>query len=398
MIIDLQKFVACERPQWTELERVLSRIESEPDQKMTLEQLQNFHRLYERTAADLAKITTFSSEPETRRYLENLVARAYGEIHETRERQQRLQPLKWFFQELPRTFRRHIRAFWLSLGITLVGCAFGGLAITFDHESKSVLMPFSHLQGDPADRVAEEEQAMEDRLAGGKTSFSAFLMTHNTKVSIFALALGMTWGVGTMILLFYNGVILGAVAVDYIQAGQTKFLLGWLMPHGVVEIPAILIAGQAGLVLALALVGWGKRIPLAARLREVSRDIVTLIFGVGLLLVWAGLIEAFLSQYHEPIIPYAAKIAFGTVELILLCLFLAKSGTTRTNSNGEGSTFMGSRRHEAFETPPHPAFGHPLPQRGRGQGEGATASTRIHGEDDSVVARKGQSEPPKPPT
>ena len=43
----------------------------------------------------------------------------------------------------------------------------------------------------------------------------------------------MTWGVGTIIMLFYNGVILGAVAVDYIRAGQTKFLLGWLMPHGV---------------------------------------------------------------------------------------------------------------------------------------------------------------------
>jgi len=332
MIIDFRRFVASERPHWTELERLLTRLESEPNQRMTLEQLQHFHRLYERTAADLARITTFSSEAETRRYLENLIARAYGEIHETRERQSRFQPLKWFFRELPRTFRRHLRAFWLSLGITIAGCMFGGLAIAFDPDSKSVLMPFSHLQGDPADRVAEEEQATEHRLSGGKTSFSAFLMTHNTKVSIFALALGMTWGVGTMILLFYNGVILGAVAVDYIRAGQTKFLLGWLMPHGVVEIPAILIAGQAGLVLALALVGWGKRISLASRLREVSPDVATLIFGVGLLLVWAGIVEAFLSQYHEPIIPYAAKIAFGSVEFILLCLFLARSGVSPEKS------------------------------------------------------------------
>ena len=53
-------------------------------------------------------------------------------------------------------------------------------------------------------------------------------------------------------MLFYNGVILGAVAVDYVRAGETKFLLGWLMPHGVIEIPAILIAGQAGFMLALA--------------------------------------------------------------------------------------------------------------------------------------------------
>jgi len=47
----------------------------------------------------------------------------------------------------------------------------------------------------------------------------------------------MTCGLGTIILLFYNGVILGAVVVDYILAGQATFLLGWLLPHGSFEIP-----------------------------------------------------------------------------------------------------------------------------------------------------------------
>jgi uncharacterized membrane protein SpoIIM required for sporulation len=327
VIIDLQRFVAAERPFWTELEKALSRLEAEPHKRLPLEQIQRFHLLYERTAADLARITTFSSEPETRRYLESLVARAYGEIHETRERRGRINPLKWFLETLPQTFRRHVRAFWMSVAITLAGCAFGGFAIALDPESKSALMPFSHLLQDPAKRVAEEESATTDRLAGHKTSFSAYLMTHNTKVSIFTLALGMTWGLGTIIMLFYNGIMLGAVAVDYAAAGQTKFLLGWLLPHGVIEIPSILIAGQAGLLLAHALVGWGQRLPLKARLREISRDIVTLIFGVGLLLIWAGFIEAFLSQYHEPIIPYSAKIAFGLFELSLLILYLSKSGT-----------------------------------------------------------------------
>ncbi len=329
MIIDLQKFIQHQRPAWAELEAMLNRLEADPDQPLSLDRLQRFHQLYERTAADLARITTYSSEPETRRFLENLVARAYGEIHETREKQRRFYPLKWFFQTWPRTFRRHIRAFYLSVAITLAGCAFGGLAIAFDPESKPVLMPFSHLLGDPAKRVAEEESATEDRLHGRKASFAAELMTHNTQVSIFTLALGMTWGIGTMIMLFYNGVILGAVAVDYIRAGETKFLLGWLMPHGVIEIPAILIAGQAGLLLAYALIGHGKRNSLRSRLRNLSGDIMTLIFGVGLMLVWAGFIESFLSQYHEPVIPYSAKIAFGAVELILLFLFLAKSGAKK---------------------------------------------------------------------
>ncbi|MEY4387226.1 MAG: hypothetical protein RLY20_2509 [Verrucomicrobiota bacterium] len=327
MIIDLQKFVANERPIWEELENLLKRLENEPNLRLTLEQLQRFHQLYERTASDLARIATFSAEPETRRYLENLVARAYGEIHETRERRRKVYPLRWFFQTLPETFRRQVRYFYASVAITLLGCAFGGLALWFDPDSRHVTMAFGHDDITPEQRVAREERAVDDQLSGHKTGFSAQLMTHNTQVSIFTLALGMSWGVGTGIMLFYNGVILGSIAVDYIRAGQTKFLLGWLLPHGVIEIPAILIAGQAGLILGVALIGWGRRVPLATRLREVSRDLFTLICGVALMLVWAGIIEAFLSQYHEPVIPYEAKIAFGLVELLALVVFLAKAGS-----------------------------------------------------------------------
>jgi len=325
MIIDLQKFVASERRHWADLESLLEKLENDPGFKLSLDQLKHFHYLYERTSADLAKITTFASEPQTRRYLESLVARAYGEIHETRERPHRLAPVHWFVNTLPQTFRRHLRAFWLSVGITIVGSLFGAGAIAFDPGAKSVIMPFSHLQGDPSERVSREERTADDRLSGVKGTFSTTLMTHNTQVSILTLALGMTWGVGTIIMLFYNGVILGAVAADYLLAGQTKFLVGWLLPHGSFEIPAILIAGQAGLILGGALIGWGGRASLGTRLRQVSRDLVTLMLGVAGLLVWAGFVEAFLSQYHEPIIPYWAKISFGAVELGLLALFLARS-------------------------------------------------------------------------
>jgi uncharacterized membrane protein SpoIIM required for sporulation len=341
MIIDLQRFLAAERPHWAEFERLLAQMENNPNRKLTLEQLRHFHQLYERTAGDLAKITTFSSEPETRRYLENLVARAYGEIHETRGRQRRFAPVKWFFQTLPHTFRRHVRAFYLSVAITLAGCVFGGFALMFDPESRHVTMAFGHDMMTPEERVKREEQTEQDRMSGGKTSFSAKLMTNNTRVSITTMALGLTWGIGTIIVLFYNGIIMGAISIDYIQAGQTKFLLGWLLPHGAIEIPAILIAGQAGLVLAKALIGWGRNVPLRDRLREISKDLTTLIFGVAVLLVWAGFVEAFLSQYHEPVIPYYAKIAFGLIELALLILFLSMSGKKRADArevlNSKGS-------------------------------------------------------------
>ncbi len=326
MIIDLQKFITEERKYWTELEEILNRLENDTLYRMTLAQVKRFHYLYQRTSADLAKVTTLSSETDIRRYLESLVARAYGEVHEIRGKAHRFAPLTWFFRTLPQTFRRHIHAFSLSLTITLLGIIFGGAALSFDPEAKEVIMPFSHLKGGPSERVAREEESARDRLQGQKARFSTYLMTHNTKVSIFTFALGMTWGIGTMTILFYNGVILGAVFLDYILAAELKFLAGWLLPHGSIEIPAILIAGQAGFVLAGALIGWGKRISLRRRLQEIFGDLVTLIFGIAIMLVWAGFVEAFLSQYHEPVIPYSVKIGFGIVELMALTCFLGMSG------------------------------------------------------------------------
>ena len=331
MIIDLQRFITSERPYWTELESLLYKMEFDPKQVLNLATVRRFHYLYERAAAGLAKVNTFASEPDTRRYLESLIARAYGEFHETRDRRHRFVPLVWFFQTLPQTFRRHARAFWLSVGITMAGAVFGGLAVAFDPDAKAAILPemFANHLNDPSERVAREEHRTRHESAGQMSTFSARLMVNNIKVSINALALGLSWGIGTIVLLFYNGIILGLIAVDYVAAGQTVFLLGWLLPHGVIELPAVLMGGQAGLVLAGALIGWGQRRGLRARLRAVTPDLTTLIFGVALMLVWAGLVEAFFSQYHEPVLPYAVKITFGCLELALLVAFLSRAGQTR---------------------------------------------------------------------
>ncbi|MCP4371719.1 MAG: stage II sporulation protein M, partial [Deltaproteobacteria bacterium] len=243
MILDLRKFIKEEQPYWDELEGILDELEKGTGRRLDLAGLKRFHYLYQRSSADLAKLTTFSSEPNMRRYVESLVARAYGEIHETREKPHRLVPLYWFFTSFPRTFRKHIRAFGVSFLAMFIGFVLGGFAILIDPDAKESLIGFSHLKGDPSERVAKEEDTDKDRLQGRKTSFSSFLMTHNTKVSIFTLALGMTYGIGTIIMLFYNGVILGVIALDYMVAGEAWFLFGWLLPHGSIEIPAILVAG-----------------------------------------------------------------------------------------------------------------------------------------------------------
>ncbi|MCC6489080.1 MAG: stage II sporulation protein M [Candidatus Hydrogenedentes bacterium] len=330
MIIDLERFIREERPYWEELEKTLIRVESDVAYRFDLAAARRLHYLYERTSTGLSRLSTFASEPELHRYLEALVARAYGEIHEVRGKSHRFAPLRWAYRTFPRTFRRNVMAFWLTVGITLAGSALGGAAVSFDVQAKDILMPFPHLQIDPRERVAEEEKVgEEDERQGTKVVGTSFYFTHNTQVAITTLGLGAIWGLGTIIILFMNGVMMGAVTLDYINAGETTFLAGWLLPHGAIEIPAILIAGQGGLLLGKALIGWDSRLSIKARLRAVTPDLLTLIAGVAIMLAWAGFIEASLSQYHEPVIPYWVKIWFGTVELILLTLFLALSGRKR---------------------------------------------------------------------
>lgn len=328
MILDLDKFIETEKTCWAELEQMILRFENRSAFKLNLEGLKRFHYLYQRTAADLVKLTTFSTEFDMRHYLENLVARAYSHIHETRVQRLRFRPVRLFFHDFPQTIRRHISALWLSIAVFLIGCAFGIVVMQLDSGTKEILLPFAHLQISPAERVAKEEKATgkQDQLKGRKTTFSAVLMANNIRVSIMTLAFGMTWGIGTLIMLFYNGVILGAVSLDYILGGQTKFLIGWLLPHGSIEIPAILLAGQAGLVLANALIGWGQPISMRDRLRKIINDLMIFIFGIAVLLIWAALIEAFFSQYHEPVIPYEIKIGFGVIQFILLIAFIRWAG------------------------------------------------------------------------
>ena len=324
MIVDIPQFVAAERPYWDELQALLEHMDAEPEHRLTLAEIQRLHYLYERCSAGLARLDTFSTGAALRGLLESLVSRAYSEIHETREPAK----IRWkaLLTAFPRAFRRHLGAFSLSLGITLLGCAFGWFAIRMDPHSKAVLMPFQGLLNSPAERVHEEETAKTDRLSGAKASFSAELMTHNIQVTVFTLALGMTWGVGTVVLLFYNGVILGAVAADYVAAGFGTFLSGWLLPHGSIEIPAILLGGQGGFILAGALIGWGERTARSARLRAVAPDLFAIVGGAAAMLVWAGLVEAFISQYHQPVLPYGLKIAFGACELAALTAFLGWAG------------------------------------------------------------------------
>lgn len=326
VLLDLDRFIVKERPFWEELSRLVQQSEENPSRRPSLEEVQRFHYLYQRTSSDLVKLKTFAGEAETSRFLERLVARAYSRLHARRAREMPFRPWKWLTETFPQTFRRHGLAFALSIGTFILGGLFGAAALKFNYELKSDFVPpqFSHLNEKPSKRVEREEKAEFDGFAG-RHSFSASLMTHNTKVTIMTMVTGFLWGIFTFVLLFYNGILIGIVAFDYLADGQGTFLTAWILPHGSFELPAIFIGGQAGLVIAHAMFGWGTNLKLRERFARIRTDLLTLIGGAALMLVWAGIIESFLSQYHSPGF-YPFKIGFGAVQLTLLILYLSLCG------------------------------------------------------------------------
>lgn len=345
MIIDLERFVAVERPRWERLEERLTAWEADPQGLRTMTEVREVERLYQRASADLARLATYAAEPTTIRRLEALVARGYVAIYGASSRRQRFRFWPWLVSTWPRTFRQHWGAFQLAAAVMLVGGIFGAGAMAFDERAKPILIgPFGHLAGDPSDRVRKEETRTYS--AEGEAAFAGELMAHNTRVTFFSLALGMTAGVGTLVLVFFNGSLLGAVMLDYLRAGEGVFLAGWLLPHGVIEIPAILIGSQAGFVLAGALLGRHTAQRLPDRLRAVAPAVVTLAGGAALMLVWAGVVEALFSQRHKPVLPYAFKISFGVIEGLVLVSLLALGGRAQ-----ELKTLLARRRAPAAHEP-----------------------------------------------
>jgi uncharacterized membrane protein SpoIIM required for sporulation len=327
VILNLERFQAQARPSWKSLESLLAVLESRPDRRLNSAEAQQLQELYAQAAADLNRVTHGALAPELRQYLERLVARAYAELYYAPPMRSEIwKPRSWLriFTAFPEAFRRQSRYFALAVLVTALGCALGGLAVRYDPASVDVLLPADYLRN-PGQRVYEEEHGDGRRhpdSAQIEAAFSARLIRHNIEVALLAAALGVTFGIGTGLLLFENGVLLGAVAVHYTRQGFGLFMTAWLLPHGVFEIPSILIAGQAGFYMARLLLHRRED----RNVRQSMREWLLLVAGLAMMLVWAGLMEAFFSQHHEPVLPYGFKVAVGGAELVLLTVYLLLIG------------------------------------------------------------------------
>jgi uncharacterized membrane protein SpoIIM required for sporulation len=203
-----------------------------------------------------------------------------------------------------------------------LGAVVGFTAVIRDPAQARALLPDQFFTQSPAARVEKIESGKEpiDTLRKA-TEFGSFLYTHNIQVSFLTFAAGALTFAGGLLLLFYNGVILGAVAAQYLAEGAGTFFVAWVGPHGALELPSIVFAGAAGLLAGNALLMPGDS-GRSAALRDAFPAVFRMLSACAALLVCAGLIEGSFSQLSARSVPYAAKIAVALALFAATCAWL----------------------------------------------------------------------------
>jgi len=306
---------------WKRLAQLLARVETHGYRALRLSEAHELGRLYRSACADLLVARAELMDANLADYLDSLVARAYSLVYA--ERPQSLRRA-WHFvwHEFPALVRSEWRLVALSAALILLGAALGAFVVASDDKALAVVIPDMHLDQTPGERV-EGEHITGAHDAGHSAVFSSFLFTHNIQVTFLVFALGITFGIGTAGALFWNGIPLGALAAQYHRSGEALFFWAWILPHGVVELSVVMIAGAAGFVLARGLWFSGAWSRQAALARE-AKTAVRLVLGGMPMLVVAGLVEGTLSQMHAPLVPYWVKLTFAAGLFLAMLAYLQR--------------------------------------------------------------------------
>lgn len=310
---------------WDEYRALLERARTGGLARLPARDLSRFGALYREVSADLARARTYGGSAELVYTLERAVGAGHNLLYRPAERSWRLLRA-WLTRGFPALVRRR----WRAIALAAV-CLY-----------LPALVTFAALRADPTrarDVVpavlmarAEEAQAKEARGEGyvevpqiSMPTLASGLISNNVGVTFTAFAGGILAGLGTFAILVFNGVHLGSAAAVFANLGVSLHLWTFVLPHGVVELTAICIAGGAGFLLGSAILLPG-RLTRRQALVERGSEAISLIAGTTMLLVIAGVIEGFVSPSE---LPRAAKMTFAAVVAVLLVLYLAFAGRER---------------------------------------------------------------------
>ncbi len=278
------------QPFWVEFSENLAAL----DDKHNDSKWDNFPADYRRICQHLSLARTRCYSLALTERLQKLVFDGHKLLY-SNQKAPWLRVLSFFFIDFPVTVREHKMAFFASLVIFLLPAIIIGVMCYYDNTFLYNIMP--------AENVSQMEQMYSTGIETyGKirASDSDWMMfghyiQNNISISFQVFAGGLLAGIGTLFYLFYNGVILGGVSGHLTQFGVGDNFWGFVCGHGSFELTAIVIAGQAGLILASVLINPGNA-SRRERLVQQGRKAAIIVAGTTIMLIVAAFLEAFWSS------------------------------------------------------------------------------------------------------
>jgi uncharacterized membrane protein SpoIIM required for sporulation len=289
-------------------------------------ELQELGLLYRQTASDLAVVREDPTSHQLAAYLNQLLGHAHNLVY--MGRRPKLTGALRFYATYPRCFCQMLPQVGLAFLLFVVSGVLA-LAVTLREPA------FAHrLLGRPMIEALERHQMWTESIVTVQPLAASAILTNNLLVSFTTFALGITGGIGTVWMLTLNGMLLGVVAGATWQAGMAQQLWSFVAPHGVLELPAIFIAGGAGLEIARGLLFPGF-LPRRQSLVLAGERAVRLVLGIVPMLIAAGIIEGFVSPSDLAV---SLKFTFAAVVLSILVIYLLSgrvSGKAQTRENSD---------------------------------------------------------------
>ena len=274
-------------------------------------ELQELGLLYRQTASDLAIVREDNTSNQLSAYLNSLLGRAHNLIY--MGHRPKINELRKFYTETyPQVFRETFPQTMLAFGIFLV-TALAAFALTMHDPS------FAHrMLGAQMMDTIEKREMWTHSIVTVKPLAASAIMTNNLSVSFTTFALGITAGIGTAWMMVVNGLLLGVIGAATWHAGMAEQLWSFVAPHGVLELPAIFIAGGAGFEIARGMLFPGL-LPRRESLALAGGRAARLVLGTIPMLIVAGTIEGFLSPSD---IAVSLKFLFAAVMFAALVAYL----------------------------------------------------------------------------
>ena len=299
------------RPHWNRLEQLVAASGRRSVTSLTPAELQELALLYRQSASDLSTVREDPTSTQLALYLNQLLGRAHNLIYMGRRASRRgiwtfyknTYP-KIFRETFPDTFAAFVLFLVAGLAGVLMGLADPGFSRYFlgPHMMQSI----------------ENHKMWTDSIVTIKPMASSGIMTNNMSVAFAAFAFGITAGIGTVWMMLLNGLMMGVVGVACWREGMSLSLWSFVAAHGVLELPAIFIAGGAGIGIAKGLLFPGV-LPRRESLVRAGARSVRLVLGTIPMLLIAGFVEAFVSP--TGLAPYVKfLLAAGLATLLVLYL------------------------------------------------------------------------------